>query len=361
MNLSERSPKERREYLKKLLDLTDEDVEVLSLAGGLSIEMADGMIENVVGLMSIPVGVAQGFLINGRKYVVPMATEEKKVVKMALKGAELTRPSGGFKATSTDPIEIGQIQLTDVSDKASAMEKLRVRSKEILDLANKVSKNRKAVGLRTKPIETSVGSMLVVELLVDVKDSFGANVVDTMCEVTAPLIEAESGGKASVRVISNLSTERKTRVQTVVNTDIIDEDTANGIVIASNFAAADPYRSATQNKGIMNGVSAVLMATSNDTRAVEAGAHAYAAITGMYKPLSRWWMDEKGDLQGEMEMPMSLGIIGGTISVHPTARVALKMMRVKTANELGCVAASVGLACNLGALHALVIEGISKF
>jgi hydroxymethylglutaryl-CoA reductase len=182
-----------------------------------------------------------------------------------------------------------------------------------------------------------------------------------MCEATAPLIETESGGKASVRVISNLSTERKTRVQTVVNADVIDEDTANGIVIASNFAAADPYRSATQNKGIMNGVSAVLMATSNDTRAVEAGAHAYAAITGVYKPLSRWWMDEDGDLQGEMEMPMSLGIIGGTISVHPTARVALKMMRVKTANELGCVAASVGLACNLGALHALVTEGISKF
>lgn len=202
--------------------------------------------------------------------------------------------------------------------------------------------------------------MLVVELLVGVRDSFGANLVDSMCEKVSPLIATIAGGETSVRVISNLSSERRTRVEAVLKADVIDDEVVNGIVSASRFADADPYRAATQNKGIMNGVSTVLMATNNDTRAVEAGAHAFASLSGRYRPLSEWVRNEAGDLRGVLDMPMSVGIIGGTISANPTARIALKMLGAKTAKELGEVAASVGMACNLGALHALVTDGISS-
>lgn len=357
---SDLSPSERRDLLKKVAGLTEEEVEALHSPGGLGLEMADRMIENVVGLVSVPVGIASGFLINGKEYIVPMATEQRSVITMAERGAALVRGSEGFKAESTGSTMIGQIQLMRVQDFEGARKNIMALKEEILRLANTQSRTRTALDVEVRALESTVGPMLIVELLVDVRDSMGANVVDSMLEAVSPLVASLSGGRANVRVLSNLATRRMVRVEATAEGDALGSDTVDGIVEASSFAAADPYRAATHNKGIMNGVAAVLMATSNDTRAVEAGAHAYASLTGGYRPLSTWRKDGESNLLGELEMPMQVGIIGGSVSTHPTARIALKILGVKTARELGEVAASTGLACNLAALTALVSEGITS-
>lgn len=271
----------------------------------------------------------------------------------------MTRATGGFRSNSTDPIMIGQIQLAKVEDFGEAEQNLLTNKERIIQRANTQSKTRRALDIKARIIQTSIGPMLVVELLVDVKDSMGANLVDSMCEAVAPLIESLTGGKANVKVVTNLATERLVHVRTVVSEDSLGgSEIVDRIVEASAFAEKDPFRAATHNKGLMNGVSAVLLATSNDTRAVEAGAHAYAAITGRYLPLSTWCKNREGDLVGELTMPMAVGIVGGAISTHPTARTALKIMGAKTATELGGVVASAGLAYNLAALQALVAKGI---
>lgn len=353
------TPAERRDLLKRVAGLSDEELNIFCSPAGLSLESADRMIENVVGLVSIPIGIAAGFLINGSEYVVPMATEQRAIVAMATRGAALARGAGGFRAESTSPTMIGQIQLTRVPDPEDAEHSILAHEDEILRIANTKSRTRKAVGLEVRLLETSVGPMLIVELLVDARDSMGANVVDSMCEAVAPIVSSLTGGRAGLRVVSNLATRRLVRVEAVIEEEALGKALAERIAEASAFAEADPYRATTHNKGIMNGVVAVALATSQDHRALEAGAHAYASLGGRYRPLSRWSLDEEGNLRGDLTMPMPVGIIGGSILTHPAAGVALKILNVNTANELGEVAASVGLACNLAALQTLVTTGIT--
>jgi hydroxymethylglutaryl-CoA reductase len=289
-----------------------------------------------------------------------MATEQRSVIAMAERGASLVRGSGGFKAESTGSTMIGQIQLMRVQDFEGARMNILAHKEEILGLANTQSRTRTAFDVETRALESAVGPLLIVELMVDVRDSMGANVVNSMLEAVSPLVASLSGGRANVGVLSNLATRRTVRVEATVEMGALGCDAVDGIVEASSFASADSYRAATHNKGVMNGVTAVLTATSNDTRAVEAGAHAYASLTGRYLPLSTWCKDDESNLIGELIMPMQVGVIGGSISTHPTAKIALKILGVKTARELGEVAASVGLAYNLEALIALVSEGITS-
>jgi len=354
-------PKDRLNYLRKFAKLSEEEIRVLSSSEGLGLELADRMMENVIGVLPIPIGIASGFIVNGKKYLVPMASEQRSVISMTTRGAELTLPTGGFKARSTRPTMIGQIQLVKVQDFEEAKERRLNNKEKILQEANTQSRTRRALDVQMRTVETSIGPMLVVELFVDVKDSMGANVVNSMCEAAAPLIESFTKGKVNLRTVSNLATRRLVHVETVVSKNAFEEiKIVDQIVYANAFAENDPFRAATHNKGIMNGISAVLMATSNDTRAVEAGAHAYAAMEGKYSPLSIWHKNKEGNLIGELTMPMAIGIVGGNISTHPTARITIKILGVKTAMELGEVAASTGLAYNLAALEALVTKGVKN-
>lgn len=355
------SPRERLDYLKRFARLSEEEANLLLSTGALELEMADRMIENVIGLMPIPLGIATGFVVNGKEYLVLMATEQRSIIWMATRGAEWTSATDGFKASSTGSTMIGQIQVTKAQNPEKAKQRILANKGKILRKANTQSRTRRAIDIGMRTVDTPIGPMLVVELLVDAKDSMGANVVDSMCEAIAPTIESLTKGKVNLRIVSNLATRRLVHVETVVSRNTFEEvEIVDRIIEASVFAENDPFRAATHNKGIMNGISAVLLATSNDTRAVEAGAHAYAAMRGRYRPLSTWRKNKEGNLIGELTMPMAVGIIGGAISTHPTARIALKIMRVKTAMELGEVAASTGLACNLAALHTLVTSGIKS-
>jgi len=335
-------------YLKNAVNLTAQEAEILE-TGKLEIAQADMMIENVVGTLPIPVGIATSFIVNGREVLVPMATEEKLIIRAASHAAEWTRSTGGFKAHSAGSIMIGQVQVLKTKNYGWAKRRVLAHRREILALANTQSSTRKAVDLRVKEWESP--RMLVVELLVDVKDSMGANVVDSMCEAVTPLIESLTGGKANLRIVSNLATERMARVDVTVKKHAVGGDeTVKRMLSVCAFAEEDPYRAATHNKEILDGVSAVLLATSNDFRAVAAGAHAFAALSGRYRPLSSWTENENGDLQGRLEMPMAVGTVGGSVSSHPTAGICMKILGVKKAAELGEIAASVGLACNLSAL-----------
>ncbi len=322
------------------------------------------MIENVVGIVPIPLGIAVNFLINDRDYLIPMAIEEPSVVAAASHAAKLARPSGGFKASSTEPLMIGQIQIVRPHSPRDAEKHILGSKKELLDIANEkdpmlVSKGGGAKDLRVRVLPSFTGTMVIAELLVDCRDAMGANVVNTMAESIAPMIEKLADGKANLRIISNLADKRVARASVRITKEALGgEAVVDGIVDAYAFAAADPYRCATHNKGVMNGVTAVCLATGNDTRAIEAGAHAYAARTGHYSPLTRWSKDENGDLEGSIEIPVAVGIIGGITAVHPTAKICLKILAVKTARELGEVMAAVGLAQNLAALRALATEGI---
>jgi len=355
------SPAERIDHLRKVVNLSKEEAEILASSRILGIGSADGPVENVIGVMPVPLGIAAGFVVNGREYLVPMATEQQTVISMATKGAELTQPTGGFKASSTESIMTGQIQLTKVRDHEKAKERILADKEAILAKANTESRTRKAVDVQVRTLETLAGPMLVVELLVDVKDSMGANVVDSMCETVAPLMASLAEGRVNLRIVSNLATRRMVHVETLVSKEAVGgAEIVDRIAEACAFAESDPFRAATHNKGIMNGVSAVLLATNNDHRAVEAGAHAYAAMTGRYMPLSRWSRSGEENLVGELVMPMAVGTKGGAIQAHPTARIALKILGAETAAELGEVAASAGLAYNLAALQALVTTGIES-
>jgi len=324
------------------------------------------MIENVVGAIPIPMGIAVNFLINGRDYLIPMAIEETSVVAAASYGAKMTRSKGGIFTSSTDPIMIGQIQTVKVKDPYYARMAILDAKDKILEKANEqdpllVSLGGGAKDLRVKVIHTIRGPMVITELLVNCKDAMGANAVNTMAEAVAPLIERITGGRVILRIISNLATERLARAWTVVDKkEVGGEEIVDGILDAYAFATADPYRAATHNKGILNGIIAVALATCNDHRAIEAGAHAYAARTGFYSPLSVWEKNEDGDLVGSIELPLAVGIIGGATKVHPIAKIALKILGVKTAQELAEVMAAVGLAQNLAALRALAHEGIQR-
>lgn len=359
-------PKERVQIVKEFAGLTDEEVNVIQSTGSLGFELADRMIENVVGAFPVPLGIAVNFLINGRDYLVPMAIEEPSVVAAASYGAKMARMRGGFFTSSTEPIMIGQIQVVDVPDPYEARRAVLAGKEEILNKANEQDPMLVSVGggardLDVKVMKASAGSMVIIELFVDCRDVMGANVVNTMAEAVAPLIERIIRGKVCLRIVSNLATKRLARAWTVVaKEEVGGKEVVDGIIKAYSFAEVDPYRAATHNKGTLNGIIAVVLATGNDHRAVEAGAHAYAARSGQYSPLTFWEKNKDGDLVGSIELPMAVGIVGGVTGVHPTAKVTLKILGVKTSSELGEVLAAVGLAQNLAALRALVHEGIQR-
>jgi hydroxymethylglutaryl-CoA reductase len=360
------NPKERLEFVKKFASLTDEETCLLQNTGSLPLDLADRMIENVVGAIPIPFGIAVNFLINNSDYLIPMAIEEPSVVAAASYAAKMARDGGGFYTSSTQPIMIGQIQAVGIKDPYAAKMRVVQAKEEILKKANDqdpvlVSAGGGARDLDAKIIHTTQGPMLITELHVDCRDAMGANAVNTMAEAVAPLIERITGGRVYLRIISNLATRRLARAWCIVPKKAIGgEEVVDGIVNASAFAAADPYRAATHNKGILNGITAVIIATCNDHRAIEAGAHAYAARNGHYTTLSTWEKKENGDLVGSIELPMAVGLIGGAVRTHPIAKIAIKILGVKTANEFAEVLAAVGLAQNLGALRALAHEGIQR-
>ncbi|MDH5595976.1 MAG: hydroxymethylglutaryl-CoA reductase, degradative [Candidatus Bathyarchaeota archaeon] len=360
------TPKKRVQIVKDFAGLTDEEVETLLSTGSLKMELANRMIENVVGVFPIPLGIAVNFLINGRDYLIPMAIDEPSVVAAASYAAKMARLKGGFFTSSTEPVMIGQIQAVNIDDPYGAKMAILAAKEKILQKANEqdpmlVSVGGGAKDLDVRVIQAKSGPMVITELHVDCRDAMGANAVNTMAEAVAPLIERITHGRVYLRIISNLATKRLARAWTVVaKEELGGEEIVDGIIEAYNFAVADPYRAATHNKGILNGIIGVVIATCNDHRAVEAGAHAYAARSGQYSPLTVWEKNKDGDLVGSIELPMAVGTVGGATRVHPVAKITLKILGVKTANELAEVLAAVGLAQNLGALRALAHEGIQR-
>lgn len=360
------SMEERLRRIAEYANLTEEEIMLLKKEGNLNFKTADLMIENVIGTMAYPFAVAVNFLINNKDYIVPMVIEETSVVAAASNAAKVMRRDGGIKATTTGPVMIGQIQLVDVKDPWYTRMVILDHKDEIMRIANEqdpilVKLGGGAKDVEVRVIDTPKGPMVITHLIVDVRDAMGANAVNTMSEKVAPFIERITGGKVYLRIISNLAVKRLVRAWVrVYKEDIGGEDVVDDIINAWAFAAGDPYRAATHNKGIMNGVIAVALATAQDHRAIEAGAHAYAARTGRYLPLSVWEKDENGNLVGSLEMPMAVGLVGGATRVHPIARIALKILGVKIASELSEVMGAVGLAQNFAALRALATEGIQK-
>jgi hydroxymethylglutaryl-CoA reductase len=360
------TPKERLALIKEFAGLSDEECALLLNTGSLPLDMADRMIENVVGAFPLPLGIGVNFLINGKDYLIPMAIEEPSVVAAASYAAKMVREGGGFQTSSTAPVMIGQVQVVDLAAPEEAKRRVLASKATVLQKANEQDPVLASVGggakdLDAKTIQTTQGPMLIVELHVDCRDAMGANAVNTMAEAVAPLIEQITGGRVYLRIISNLATKRLARAQCTIPKDAVGgPEVVDGIVNASAFAAADPYRAATHNKGAMNGIIAVVLATGNDHRAIEAGAHAYAALNGKYTSLSKWEKTENGDLKGSIEMPMAVGLIGGAVRTHPIAKIAVKILGVKSANEFAEVLAAVGLAQNLAALRALAHEGIQR-
>jgi len=362
---------ERAALLRQEAGLSADDAAAFT-EGGLAVEQADHMAENVVGLYALPLGVATNFVINGHDVLVPMAIEEPSVIAGASLAARLVRDGGGFVASADAPLMIGQIQVLDLSDLQAARSRLLKARERLLALANEQDPVMVKLGGGARDVEVRVidsspaGPMLVVHLIYDARDAMGANAVNTALEAIAPTVAEISGGRTLLRILTNLADRRLARASCRVPAASLTvgsfegKQVAQGIVEAWALAATDPYRAATHNKGIMNGIDAVVLATGNDWRAIEAGAHAYAARSGSYRSLSTWGLDSAGDLIGSLELPMAVGIVGGATRVHPTARAALKLIGVKTAAELAAIIAAVGLAQNLAALRALVSEGIQK-
>ncbi len=354
---------ERLQKVKEFAGLTDEEIEIIK-HGKLPLEVADHMIENVIGLWPLPLGIATNFLINGKDYLVPMSIEEPSVVAAASNAAKMARESGGFQAEATDSIMISQIQVVKVPEIEEARKAILAEKEKLLEHANEMDPLLVKLGggardLEVRVVETDVEPMLVVHLYVDTLDAMGANTVNTMAEGLAPTIERLTGGKVYLRILSNLADRRLARAKAKFAKSVIGgEEVVEGIMWAYRFAKYDPYRAATHNKGVMNGIIAVARATGQDTRAIEAGAHSYAARTGRYTSLTEYWVDENGDLWGSIELPLAVGTVGGVVRVHPVAKLALKILGVQKARELAMVMASVGLAQNFAALRALATEGI---
>ena len=360
------SPAERLKLVQDFSNLSKEEVDAIQNFSGLKLTDADRMVENVIGLMPVPLGIAVNFLINNKDYLIPMAIEEPSVIAAASNAARIARLGGGFQASNTGSVMIGQIQAVDIEDPYGGKMSILESKNTILEKANEqdpilVKFGGGAKDISVEVLDSIIGPMVVTNLLVDCRDAMGANAVNTMAEAVAPLIEKITGGKVNLRIISNLASERLVRSRAIFPKEALGgEEVVVGVVAAYAFAAADPYRCATHNKGIMNGVSAVALATGQDTRALEAGAHSFAAISGEYLPLTTWEQNEKGDLVGTIEIPMAVGLIGGATAVHPVAKACKKILGIKSAVELGEVMASVGLAQNLAALRALSSEGIQK-
>lgn len=367
-----KTPAERLDMLAEAAGLDAGDVRVLGQPGALPLERANGMIENVVGTFELPLGIATNFLVDGREYLVPMAVEEPSVVAAASYMARLARDNGGFQTSSTLPVMRAQVQVLGVTDPFSARLKLLAARDRIVDLANSRDAVLVGFGGGCRDIEVHVfprsarGPMVVMHLLVDVRDAMGANTVNTMAEAVSPVVEELTGGRVRLRILSNLADLRVARARvrlaatSLATKEFSGRRMIDGILDAYELAAIDPYRAATHNKGIMNGIDPVVVATGNDWRAIEAGAHAYAARSGHYTSLSTWEVDGDGALVGTLEMPMALGLVGGATKTHPAAQAALRVLQVASAQELARVTVAVGLAQNMAALRALATEGIQR-
>ena len=333
---------------------------------GLLLDQAEKMVENVIGMFQVPLGIATNFMIDGQEVLIPMATEEPSVIAAASNGARMARGGGGFLTSSTGPVMRAQIQATGIDDPFAARQAILLRKDELMAMANELDPMLIKYGGGVKDIEVYVidsrlGPMLVTHLIVDCRDAMGANAVNTMAESLAPRIEQITGGRVYLRIISNLADLRLARARAVFRAeDIGGPEVVDGIILAAELAVVDPYRAATHNKGIMNGVTAVVLATGNDTRAVEAGAHSYASQTGRYTSLTRYERNRNGDLVGTIELPVAVGLVGGATRVHPVARTAVKILGVKSADHLSRIIAAVGLCQNFAALRALASEGIQR-
>jgi len=362
----EKSRKERLDTVANFSNLSKDELEILqNVNGGISYDNADKMVENAIGTFSLPLGVATNFKINDKDYVVPMVIEEPSVIAAASKGAKVARIKGGFKVTADESYSIGQIQVLNV-DIDSAIQKISSSSDEIIKLANSKSNslpkmNKGAKEITCKEIDTPSGKMLIAELLIDVGDAMGANITNTMCEAVSPLIEKITGGKTLLRILSNYSTRRMVKAEAIFEKEAVGgEQVVDNIILAFEFADNDVYRAVTHNKGIMNGTIAVANAVGQDSRAIEAAANAYAAESGKYRSLSKWSKDDEGNLVGILEIPLSVGIVGGIANVHPVAKVCAKIIGATSAKELACVMTATGLAQNYSAIRALSTDGIQK-
>jgi len=368
-----KSVEERLRILKRAAGLTDEEIGVLR-SSAIGMDVADRMTENVIGTCELPMGLGLNFMVNGKDVIVPMCLEEPSVVAAASFAAKLARPSGGFRTSSDEPIMIGQVQILGFKNAKTAKDAIIRNKKKIIAQANErdsvlVSFGGGAKDLEVREIDSEIGRMIVVHLFVDVRDAMGANAVNTMCEAISPVLEELTGGHARLKIISNLADRRLARAKAIWKKEDLEKstkglmkgsDVINAILEAYHLAVNDHYRCATHNKGIMNGIDAVVIATGNDFRAVEAGAHAYACVSGKYKPLTRYYKDKNGDLVGEIELPIAIGTVGGATRTKPEARIALKILGVKTSKELAEIMAAVGLAQNFAALRALATEGIQR-
>uniref|UniRef100_A0A7J2TGQ1 Hydroxymethylglutaryl-CoA reductase, degradative n=1 Tax=Archaeoglobus fulgidus TaxID=2234 RepID=A0A7J2TGQ1_ARCFL len=359
------SVEERLRKVAEIAKLSDEEVKLIGSSSKLPIEIANRMIENVIGTFELPLAVATNFLIDGRDYLIPMVIEEPSVVAAASNAAKMAREAGGFFTDFTAPLMIGQIQLVDVKNPFLAKFEILKNKEEIISKANECDPILVKLGggcrdVEVRILDTIFGKMVIVHLIVDVRDAMGANAVNTMCEKVAPMLARIAEGKALLRIVSNLAVYRLARARAVFKKEVIGgEEVVEGIMKAYAFAEADPFRCATHNKGIMNGISALMIATGNDFRAVEAGAHGYSALNG-YKPLTKYEVNRNGDLLGFIELPIQAGIIGGATQTNPIARICLKILGVKSSEELSRVAAALGLAQNFAALRALATEGIQR-
>lgn len=360
------STEERLREVAEFAGLDDKERAILSSADSLDDDKADHMIENVIGKFALPMGVAINFVINGKDVVIPMVTEEPSVVAACSNAAKMARPSGGFKASSSGNVMIAQIQVLGVAAPFAAKSSILEKKDEIIRICNEkdpvlVNFGGGVKDVEVRVIDTMAGPMVIVHLLVDTLDAMGANAVNTMAEAVAPYIEEITEGSVELRILSNLADRRLVRVRaTWKKEDIGGTEVVDKMLNAYAFAAADPYRAATHNKGTMNGIVPVVIATGNDTRAIESGAHSYAARNGRYTSLTTWEKDENGDLVGSIEIPMAVGLVGGATKIHPAAQAAVKILGVKSAAELGQIIAAAGLANNMAAMKALATEGIQR-
>jgi len=371
----QQSLEQRQAIVSEWAGLSDDEAPILSGTMGLSAVVADHMVENAIGTFGLPLGIATNFVVNGRDVLVPMAIEEPSVVAGASFAARLARECGGFSCSSSEPLMISQIQILDLANPYAARLDVLASKTHLIEIAQGVDPMLVQAGggprdIEARVIESAIGPMLVVHVIVDCRDAMGANAVNTIAERLRPALEEITGGRVGLRILSNLADRRVARAKATLAPAALSFESdgqrfegalvRDRIIEAWALAAADPYRAATHNKGIMNGVDAVVIATGNDWRAIEAGAHAYAAWSGRYTSLSHWGADKDGSLVGTLEMPMAVGIVGGATKVHPAAKVALKLMGVKTARELAEIIVAVGLAQNLAAIRALATEGIQR-
>jgi hydroxymethylglutaryl-CoA reductase len=368
----EKTQSQRLAAVAAFANLTPEEVALIQKPGNLEFSQANRIVENVIGTYSLPMAVATHFVVDGKEYLVPFVLEEASVVAAASNSARMARLSGGFSSSATDPLIIAQVQVVRVPNMERAVQQVRVHEKELVELADKVFPSMKQFGggakrVEARPIDTPRGAMLIVHLIVDVRDAMGANSVNSMAEGIAPRLEALTGGIVRLRILTNLAVLRTFKARGVWKASALGEASnlpgpavVDAILDAWAFAAADPFRAATHNKGIMNGISAVTVATGNDWRAVEAGAHSFASYNRRYQSLTTYYKDANGDLVGEIELPLAVGKIGGATGTIPLAKISLKILKVDTAQELGRLLAAVGLAQNLAALRALATEGINR-